>query len=190
MNKALFLDRDGVLNELVYYPDHNEDESPRTPGDLRLLPGVTGALAALAAAGWALVVVSNQPSYAKGKTTLENLKAVHRALVQQLQAGGVTLTAAHYSYTHPRGVVPDYTTESMYRKPNPGLVYEAARDHHLDLRASWFVGDRDTDIQCGQAAGTQTALVRYPLSVGKQGASSPDVTVPDLPTFAQYILNP
>ncbi len=189
MSRAVFLDRDGVLNELVYYPDFGEDESPRTPGDLRLLPGVTDALGTLAAAGWLLVLVSNQPSHAKGKTTLKNLKAVHKALVQQLQADGVTLTAAHYSYTHPRGVVPEYTTESMYRKPNPGLVYEAARDHALDLRASWFVGDRDTDIQCGQAAGTHTAQVRYPLSVNKQGMSTPDIIVPDLLAFVHHILN-
>jgi D-glycero-D-manno-heptose 1,7-bisphosphate phosphatase len=190
LRPAVFLDRDGVLNELVYYPDYGEDESPRRPGDLRLLPGVVGVLGALMDAGWALVVVSNQPSYAKGKTALENLKAVHKALAQELKAGGVVLTDARYSYTHPRGVVPDYTTASMYRKPNPGLVYEAARDHQLALRTSWFIGDRDTDIQCGQAAGTRTALVQYPLSADKQGASTPDLTVPDLLTFAQHILNP
>ena len=189
MNRAVFLDRDGVLNELVYYPDYNEDESPRVPADLRLLPGVIPALQALAEAGWTLVLVSNQPSYVKGKTTLENLQAVHKELVAQLRVGGVVLQAAHYSYTHPRGVVPAYTTESMYRKPNPGMIYDAARDHAIDLTASWFVGDRDTDIQCGQSAGTQTAQVLYPLSVAKQGASSPDITVPDLPAFAHHILN-
>jgi D-glycero-D-manno-heptose 1,7-bisphosphate phosphatase len=186
----MFLDRDGVVNELVYYPDYGEDESPRQPGDLRLLPGVAEAMAMLVAEGWALVLVSNQPSYAKGKTTLESLKAVHKALLGELERAGVGLTAAHYSYTHPRGVVPEYTTASMYRKPNPGMVYEAARDFALDLNASWFVGDRDTDVQCGQAAGTKTALVRYPLSANKQGTSSPDIVVPDLPTFTHHVLNP
>ncbi|MEO0564004.1 MAG: histidinol-phosphatase, partial [Chloroflexota bacterium] len=78
--RAIFLDRDGVLNELIYYPDFEEDESPRKPEDLRLLPGVPRALRALQSAGWALILVSNQPSYAKGKCSLEDLKAVHKRL--------------------------------------------------------------------------------------------------------------
>jgi D-glycero-D-manno-heptose 1,7-bisphosphate phosphatase len=187
MNRAVFLDRDGVLNELIYYPDYDEDESPRQPEHLRMIPGAVDALRALSAAGWLLFIVSNQPSYAKGKTTLESLNAVHDALTAQLTAAGVQFTGAYYSHTHPRGVVPGYTTESVYRKPNPGFLLEAGRDYNVVLASSWMVGDRDTDIACGQHAGAQTALVYYPLSRAKQGSTQPDLTCNDLQDFVSLL---
>jgi D-glycero-D-manno-heptose 1,7-bisphosphate phosphatase len=187
MMKAVFLDRDGVLNELIYYPDFGEDESPRTAVDLRLLPGILDALRELQSAGWTLFLISNQPSYAKGKTSLADLETVHKALLAQVTIAGISVEACYYSYTHPHGIVADYTTESMYRKPNPGFVFEAARDYEVDLRSSWFVGDRDTDIQCGQRAGTRTALIRYPLSRDKQGTSKPDLICKDLPDFVRQL---
>lgn len=188
MAKAIFLDRDGVFNELVYYPDFGEDESPREPAHLRLLTGVIPALQQLQLDDWTLFLVSNQPSYAKGKTSLQNLKAVHAALETKLAESNIRLKSSYYSYTHPRGVVPEYTTESVYRKPHIGFLLEAARDFEVDLAASWMVGDRDTDVECGKHAGTHTAQILYPLSKDKQGKSSPDVVCKDLADFARYIV--
>lgn len=186
--RAIFLDRDGVLNELNYYPDFDEDESPRKADDLRLMPHVGETLQRLQTAGWGLVLVSNQPSYAKGKTTLENLHAVHKRLLTLLKPYNVTFLAAYYSYTHPRGIVPAFTGESLYRKPSPGFLLDAARDYDIDLPNSWMVGDRDSDIHCGQRAGTHTAQIRYPLSKAKQGNSHPDWMCDDLPDFVTQLL--
>jgi D-glycero-D-manno-heptose 1,7-bisphosphate phosphatase len=138
---ALFLDRDGVLNELVWYGDTREWESPRVPEDLRLLPGAAEAAAALVAAGWPLFLVSNQPSFAKGKTTLEALKAVHVRLQEELARAGGFLEEAYYCYHHPQGKVPGYAGPCPCRKPSPHFLLEAARAHRLDLGRSWMVGD-------------------------------------------------
>src|ERR1035438_4969961 len=92
--RGLFLDRDGILNELVFYPDTDEWESPRTPADLRLCPDLGVALPPFQEAGWDLFLVSNQPSYAKGKTSLQALQDVHEALVQGLVKEGLHLTEA------------------------------------------------------------------------------------------------
>ena len=187
MKRAVFLDRDGVLNALVHYSDFGEYESPRVPKDLDLLPGVVAALQRLQAAGWLLVLVSNQPSYAKGKISLADLQAVSAALEAALAVAGVELTRACYSYTHPAGVVEEYTTESVYRKPNPGFLLDAARDFAVDLGASWMIGDRDSDVVCGQWAGCHTALVRYSLSADRQGSSQPDWVVDDLSDFVHRL---
>jgi D-glycero-D-manno-heptose 1,7-bisphosphate phosphatase len=186
-NRAIFLDRDGVLNDLIYYPDFGEDESPRTAADLRLIGGALAAVAELQAQGWQLFLVSNQPSYAKGKTTLADLKAVHAALEDSLKLYQITLTAAYYAYTHPKGIVPEYTGESVYRKPNAGFLLEAARDYDLDLASCWMVGDRDSDIACGQRAGTHTALIRYPLSRTHWGKAAPELDCTNLAHFVERL---
>lgn len=187
MTKAIFLDRDGVINELVYYPDYDEDESPRIPDHLRLMPGTLPALQMIQLAGWLLFIVSNQPSYAKGKCSLEDLKRVADSVNQKLVTAGITITASYYSYTHPNGIIPEYTTESVYRKPNNGFLLEAARDYGVDLNTSWMIGDRDTDIACGQRSGTHTALIRYPRSLHKQGSTQPDLICNNLVDFAYQL---
>lgn len=186
--KAIVLDRDGVLNELIYYPDSREDESPRRAADLRMFPHVPQALRRLQAAGYTLFMLSNQPSYAKGKTPLEDLQAVHATLIEQLNAFGVEFAACYYSYTHPKGIVPAYTGESVYRKPNAGYLLQASRDFGVDFASSWMVGDRDSDIECGQRVGMNTALITYSLSKDKHGHSQPTLTAADLPTFVDILL--
>lgn len=187
--KALFIDRDGVINAAVYYADFGEHESPRTAADLALLPGVIKALQVAQAAHWKLFLISNQPSYAKGKTSLENLKGVQAALLQQLIENQLFFEEFYYSYTHPNGIVPEYTGESDYRKPNPGFLLQAQAEHSIDLKQSWMIGDRDTDIQCGQAVGCKTAQILYPLSADKQGQSQPDLRCQNLPDFIQQLIH-
>jgi D-glycero-D-manno-heptose 1,7-bisphosphate phosphatase len=157
---AVFLDRDGVVVEEIYYRRTGEQEAPLHPDDVRLLPGSTKALARLAAAGFALVVVSNQAAYAKGKTTLRSLWLVHERFVSLLAAEGVTLDGYFYSYGHPDGVTPHFSGPSLDRKPSPYNLFVAAAQLDLDLPTSWMVGDRETDIACAQAAGVRPILVR------------------------------
>jgi D-glycero-D-manno-heptose 1,7-bisphosphate phosphatase len=189
MNKSIFIDRDGILNELIYYADWGEWESPRSAEDLIISPDVLPALQKLQQNGWMLFLVSNQPSYAKGKVSLESLYEVHNALQEQFELHGIVFQEFYYSYTHPNGVVPEYTGESEYRKPNPGFLLDAKSKYGLDMSEAWMVGDRDTDIDCGQKAGCKTVLITYKHSNNKQGKSKPNIVCPNFSAFVQYLLS-
>lgn len=189
MKPAIFLDRDGVINELVLYSDTGEDESPRSPADVRIIPNAILALGHLQKLGLPLFVVSNQPSYAKGKTSLGNLKAVHTYIDRYLRSYGIILTEFYYCFCHPDGVVPEYTRVCDCRKPKPGLLLAAQAAHHIDLNQSWMIGDSDSDVLCGQSVGCQTILIDYARSVQKRsGAVQPGWRCTDLLQAARIIL--
>jgi len=156
---AVFLDRDGVLVEEVYYPETGEWEAPLKPEDVRLIPGAAAATRRLAQLGYALVLVSNQGGYAKGKTSLRALWLAHERFVALLAEEDVSLDGVYYSYAHPHGVMPYFSGGSLERKPGPYNLLVAAARHDLDLGRSWMIGDRDTDVDCGRAAGARAALV-------------------------------
>jgi D-glycero-D-manno-heptose 1,7-bisphosphate phosphatase len=162
----VFLDRDGVLNELA--PSSGAGESPLTVAEVRLIPGAATAAADLARAGYALVCVSNQPAAAKGTVTVEQLLAVHKRVVALLAAEGVELDASRLCLHHPDGVVPALSGHCPCRKPEPGMLRGAARALGLDLRNSWMVGDTAADIVAGAAAGCRTMLIENPGSVHKR----------------------
>lgn len=183
---ALFLDRDGVLNELVFYASSGEWESPRTPEDLRLLAGAGQALRALADQGWLLFLVSNQPSFAKGKTSLESLQAVAEALEARLAADGVRFCRTCYCFHHPESRVPGYGP-CLCRKPSPTFLLQAAQDFGLDLASSWMIGDQDLDLLCARNAGCRSVLIPCPASAGKRGQLRPTLTVPDLAALAELL---
>jgi D-glycero-D-manno-heptose 1,7-bisphosphate phosphatase len=188
-NRAVFLDRDGVINANVLNPNTGEWESPLTADQLRLAQGAAGALKRLRDAGYRLIVVSNQPNYAKGKATLEDLAAIHAKMVAELEAAGAALDEAHYCYHHPDGLVPDYSGVCVCRKPSPHFLELASGRYGIDLANSWMVGDRATDIACGKAAGTCTILIRaadQPLP--KAADPQPDHSVADLAAAAEIIL--
>lgn len=153
---AVFLDRDGVLVAEVFYPETGETEGPLRPEDVRLLPGAAAAAARLAAAGFVLVLISNQAAHAKGKVPLRSLWLVHDRFAALLEREGVVLEGIYYAFGHPDGMVAGFTGPSLDRKPGPYNILVAAARHDLDLARSWMVGDRETDIACGLAAGVKT----------------------------------
>ena len=179
MKRALFLDRDGILDELVFYPSHGEWESPRRVEDVQMIDGVREPLQRLSDAGWLLFIVTNQPSFAKGKTSLENLHAVHEHIVQSL---GVPI-ARSYQCFH------QASDQCGCRKPSPFFLHEAAREFDVDLWRSWMVGDQDSDLACGRAAGCKVALLEHPRSAHKRGTIEPDVVVRDLAELVDVILS-
>jgi D-glycero-D-manno-heptose 1,7-bisphosphate phosphatase len=178
-SRALFLDRDGVVNDLVYYPSHDEWESPRHVADLRIRPGVTTALRELTSNGWLLFLITNQPSFAKGKCPLEDLQEVHEQVLARLQGDGVVITDSYVCYHHPQSIVDGYGTCEC-RKPSPFFIQKAARDYEIDLSRSWMAGDQGTDIEAGRRAGVRTALVEYEHSQAKRGAAAADLVCASL----------
>lgn len=157
---AVFLDRDGVLNRNVLNPATGEYESPGVPEDFQLAPNVLPALKELESAGFRLFLISNQPNYAKGKNSLEELAAVHQCLVSELDKAGIHFSAFYYCYHHPKGVVPEYSGPCDCRKPSPYFLLKARDEFGISLEESWIVGDRVTDIECGAAAGVRTIRVQ------------------------------
>jgi D-glycero-D-manno-heptose 1,7-bisphosphate phosphatase len=188
MARAIFLDRDGVVNQNVWYESSQEWESPRSAEDFALHYGVLDALAALRSDDWKLVVVSNQPSFAKGKTTLEALRQVHARLEATLSVRHIALDAAYYCFHHPAGVVPEWSGPCVCRKPSPHFLHLAAKDLGLDLERSWMIGDRASDVECGTRAGVRTILVEpdHPGSI--YAGSEPTHRARDLAGAAQRIL--
>ncbi len=178
---AVFLDRDGVLNEGVPDPDSGALESPLRVEDVRLLPGAAAGARELARAGYVLVCVSNQPAAAKGKATVPELLAVHERVLELLAREGARIDASYLCPHHPKGVVAALAGPCSCRKPAPGMLREAADALGLELGASWMLGDTDTDVGAGLAAGCRTALIEYPGSAHKRaGAARPDLLAADL----------
>jgi D-glycero-D-manno-heptose 1,7-bisphosphate phosphatase len=186
---AVFLDRDGVLNELVPDPRSGAPESPLAVAEVRLLPGAAAAAARLARAGFTLACVSNQPAAAKGLVSVDDLLAVHRRVIELLAAEGVQLAGTRLCLHHPEGVVPGLAGPCSCRKPAPGMLLDAAAALCIDLRASWMVGDTDVDVAAGRAAGSGTVLVAHPHSEHKrQSGIRPDLRAVDLAGAVELLL--
>jgi D-glycero-D-manno-heptose 1,7-bisphosphate phosphatase len=186
---AAFLDRDGVLNEGVPDPDSGALESPLRVEDVHLLPGVAATMRRLAAAGFTLVCVSNQPAAAKGRATVQELLAVHERVAELLAREGARLDASYLCFHHPDGVVPELSGPCPCRKPAPGMLLEAADALGLELGASWMIGDTDADVGAGATAGCRTVLLAYPGSAHKRsGAARADLLAADLPGGVAQLL--
>lgn len=142
MRKAIFLDRDGVLNV-----DHGYVHKV---ADLQIIPGVGPALVELKHRGFLLIVVSNQSGVGRGYFTATDVDLFHAAMQSKLQGEyNVQIDAFYVCYDTPE-------TQSFNRKPAPGMVLSASKDFQINLQLSWLVGDRDTDIECANAAGVRS----------------------------------
>lgn len=181
LRAAVFLDRDGVIVETVADALLGTPESPYRTEDVALVDGAVDAIRALRARGFLLVGVSNQPAAAKGNATLSDLRAVHDRTVELLAAQGADLDDWRYCFHHPAGVDPALAGSCDCRKPAPGLLLAAAECHDIDLARSWMVGDSDSDVAAGAAAGTRTVLVEHAGSRHRRrGTAAATVTVADL----------
>lgn len=148
---ALFLDRDGTLVHPRHYPSR--------PEELILYDGLGPGLRRLRAAGFALVVITNQSGLARGLFSHADLNAMHAHLARELAAIDVEIDAVYYCPHHIDGVIPRLAIACDCRKPEPGMVLRAAAEHNLDLARSWLLGDILDDIEAGRRAGCRTVLV-------------------------------
>jgi D-glycero-D-manno-heptose 1,7-bisphosphate phosphatase len=185
----VFLDRDGVLNNLVADPRSRLMESPLKREDVSLIAGAAPAASRLALAGYVLVCVTNQPAAAKGAVSVERLREVHDRVLELLGLEGVRLDASRLCLHHPQGVLPALSGPCTCRKPAPGMLLDAAAALELDLSASWMVGDTDVDVLAGARAGCRTALLLHPPSAHKRsGRVIPDLLDVDLHGVADRLL--
>ena len=151
LTRAVFLDKDGTLVENVPY---NVD-----PDRIRLVNGSLEGLHAICQAGYQVIVITNQSGVARGLFTEEALGPVQERLQLLLKAGSIPLAGFYYCPHHPDGLVRRYATRCFCRKPNPGLLFRAAREHKINLAASWMIGDILNDVEAGRRAGCRTILI-------------------------------
>jgi D-glycero-D-manno-heptose 1,7-bisphosphate phosphatase len=169
---AVFLDRDGVVNRC--YLREGTTRPPQTLEQLEILPGVESAVADLAAAGFLLIVVTNQPDVARGDQSHATVNQIHEALYQRLAFDDI------FACFH------DEHHQCACRKPKPGMMHAARDRWNVDLSRSFLVGDRWSDVVAGQAAGCHSILVDTPFS--KAEKCRPDYTARDLRGAADWIL--
>jgi D,D-heptose 1,7-bisphosphate phosphatase len=162
-DKAIFLDRDGVLNVDLGYTYR--------PKDLRLVSGVIEGLKELIPLGYKLVVVTNQSGIARGFFSFADVEDFHKELLRQIQneIPGFTFDAIMICPHHPDGKIPEFSIQCHCRKPGIKLVTDAAQKLNIDLQASWLIGDKDSDIECAINAGMKGIQVtkggkQYPKS--------------------------
>ena len=165
MTRAVFLDRDGVINEVVFSADG--PDSPRSIDEFKLLPGAAAGIRRLNELGLPVVVVTNQPGVAKGKFPAANLAAITERMQEELLDESAVIQGIYYCMHHPKAVDDAYRALCDCRKPRPGLLMQAAKDMALQLEGSYMVGDQARDMVAGKLAGCTTLLVgRDPASDG------------------------
>jgi len=173
-NRAVFLDRDGVVNAAIV--KEGRPYPPWAVDDFQLLPGVVDACTSLRGAGFALVVATNQPDVGRGTLAQETVEEMHRIMRDQLPIDRVEVCYEAGG-----------KQSSEFRKPRPGMLLKAARELDIDLAQSYMIGDRWRDIDCGHAAGCTTIFIDRGYDEALQ--QQPDFIAADLPSAARLILS-
>jgi len=180
LRAAVFLDRDGTINEESGYLYRQED--------CRFIPGALEAVSRLNGAGFLVVVVTNQSGIARGYYTEDDLNRLHLYMENEIRAAGGRVDGWFYCPHHPDHPADSGTCDC--RKPLPGMIHVAAVELGIDLAASWLIGDKLADIEAGAAAGCRSILVR--TGYGEAEAAFAPAGLPilaDLSTAAAYIIN-
>jgi D-glycero-D-manno-heptose 1,7-bisphosphate phosphatase len=171
MSAAVFIDRDGTI---MYDADYCSD-----PKQVKLFPGVPEALRRLKSKGFKLIVITNQSGIGRGLFTVGQYRAVEAEVLHQLGDGLIDATY----------FCPDVPGQhSSCRKPSPGMILQAKREHQIDLARSFFIGDKEIDAECGRNAGVRTIRVQTGFEPDTTGTIA-DWVAADLPAAAEVILN-
>ncbi len=166
---AVFFDRDGIVNESPG-PGYVERVE-----DFRLMPAFLDVLRIVLHRGYRAVIVTNQRGVGLGRMSMGALEAIHQRLRTEVQRAGLELTDIY--------VCTATTDDHPDRKPNPGMLLKAARDHHLDLHLSWMIGDSEKDIEAGRRAGCGVTVRVAPLGT----ETNADFLVPDMETLVALL---
>ena len=190
--RAVFLDRDGVINKLIYHHEQGIIDSPFTTEQFSLINGVDAAIRSLQENDYQAILVSNQPGIAKGYLSPEAFEEIRTRMKRMLALLGIRLDGEYYCRHHPEAVVPELRATCECRKPGPGLLLQAAREMDIAISQSWMIGDGITDIQAGKRAGCRTILIGRMkcelCELMNQNDARPDFIAPNLLEAARYIL--
>ena len=182
---AIFLDRDGTINEDIGYVS--------SPDELVLYPYAAEAVRLINAAGWKTIVITNQSGVARRLYDEAMLARIHGRLIEELERNGARIDGIYYCPHHPRIGDARYRRDCDCRKPGPGMLHQAAREHQIDLGASYVVGDKASDINLATNAGALGVLVltgygRESLADSERWPCSPAIIADDLLDAVNQIL--
>jgi len=155
----VFLDRDGVINRIIYHNEMGILDSPFTPDQIELFSDVGKAVNKFKELGYKVIIVSNQPGIAKNNFDLDAFEEMKKKVRSELKKQDAEVDAEYYCLHHPYGKNPKYTKVCECRKPEAGMLLQAAKEHNIDLKNSWMIGDGINDMQAGQKAGCKTILI-------------------------------
>ena len=190
--KATFLDRDGVINELIHYREQGIIDSPFMVEQFRLFPGVSEAIKKFREMDYKVILVSNQPGIAKGYMPEETFDKIRKKMKEELAKEGAFLDGQYYCFHHPEAKVEGLRVNCECRKPKSGLLLQAARDMDIDLSQSWMIGDGLIDIKAGKSAGCRTILLGRMkcelCHLMDEEDARPDAVASNLMEAAEYIL--
>ncbi len=159
--KAIFLDRDGVINEILFHQEMGIIETPFTESQFKFKKRVGEAVRAINRSGYLAILISNQPGVAMRHFSMKTHLAIEKKMKALLAKSGAHLDAAYYCLHHPTKGHGALRKICNCRKPKPGMLLQAAKDWNIDLKNSFFIGDSILDVQAGLAAGCKTVLLAH-----------------------------
>lgn len=194
MNKAIFLDRDGVINELFYDTGNGLAETPLVPSQVKLVFGISELIKEAKKLDYLTVIISNQPGVALAKTNEEKFKEVCNEIDKRLEEQGAKLDYHYYCMHHPFAKVEKYLKICNCRKPGIEMFKQASKEHDINLSSSWMIGDGVNDIISGKKAGCKTILLanieaaeNLRILEDQLGEIKPDYIVKKLPKIIEII---
>ena len=177
-HKAIFLDRDGVINVEKNYVHRVED--------FEFTEGIFEFCALVQRLNFRIFIITNQAGIGRGYYTIEEFDRLTEWMLAQFRARGICIAKVYYCPYHPTSGVGEYRKDSFERKPNPGMILEAKREFDLDLSKSILVGDKDSDLEAGRAAGVMWNLK---LSQGGDNSNRDELMFTKLSDIAEWIKN-
>lgn len=185
--KAAFYDRDGIIINMVYDLEQGLIETAKKPSQITFIPGIVELLKHTASLGYKNIIISNQAGLGIKKISQKNFDSVRESMMERLNKHGAVIDAQYYCFHHPFASIAEYKKKCDCRKPQPGLLFQAAEDHNIDLAKSWMIGDSVYDVLAGKASGCRTILLGYIHETGylrileeKLNGKKPDYLIREL----------
>lgn len=159
LSNAIFLDRDGVINEMVYVPEHDFVDSPSKPSQFRLMKGVKKAIKILQNLNYKIIIISNQPGIAKGNYNKNTFDDIKSKMHSEFLKSKIVIDGEFYCLHHPNAKVKRFKKKCKCRKPEIGLIKQAKKRYNLNLKSSYFIGDGIVDMKAAKVAGCKSIFI-------------------------------
>ncbi|MFC1988640.1 D-glycero-alpha-D-manno-heptose-1,7-bisphosphate 7-phosphatase [Chloroflexota bacterium] len=183
MEKAVFLDRDGVIIEDIGYIDECSK--------IKFLPGVSEAINLLNNNGFKVIIITNQSGVARGYFTEKIARDINNYIQEYLAKKGAVIDRTYYCPHHIEGTIEEYRKECRCRKPEPGMIEKAVAEFDIDLKDSFVIGDQMSDIEAGYSVGSRTIFLagKYPMHKEGDNSLTPDYVASDLREAVNWLLD-
>ncbi len=159
LNKAVFVDRDGVINEMIYVKEHGYVDTPSNPVQFKIIKGVARSIKIAKKLGYKVIIISNQPGMAKGYYAKKTFDLITKKMHVILEKSNTKIDDEFYCFHHPNAKLKKYRKKCSCRKPRAGLLKRASEEHRIDLKNSYFVGDGIVDMEAAKRAGCKGIFI-------------------------------